>query len=384
MRLRSALLPGLCALLACSRSYEVLELPDAGGADAGPASGAFGLSAGDAHSCAIRAGALWCWGHGSEGQVGTGTPSSAVLTPARVGDAGDWLQVSAGESHTCARKADGSVWCWGNNAAGQLGLGDAVNRAAPARVPLPRAAHFVQSRSSFSCALLDDAALWCWGANYEGQLGLGDDFPGVDQASPRPVVADAGWKTVATGQGHACGVRLDGSLWCWGRNTASMLGQGADAGIQLRLPQRVGARNDWAQLDANQEYTCALREDRSLWCWGNFLNGTPLLVPTQLPGTFALVSTNLFHLCALSSSGAASCWGRNLEGQLGLGDFVDRPAPVMLDGGPLTDLSAGRFDTCLRRTDGSLWCAGQNGDGQLGVGDTATHETWSAVSFEPP
>jgi alpha-tubulin suppressor-like RCC1 family protein len=56
----------------------------------------------------------------------------------------------------------------------------------------------------------------------------------------------------------------------------------------------------------------------------------------------------------------------------------------MLDGGPLTDLSAGRFDTCLRRTDGSLWCAGQNGDGQLGVGDTATHETWSAVSFEPP
>jgi alpha-tubulin suppressor-like RCC1 family protein len=252
-------------------------------------------------------------------------------------------------------------------------------------VPLPRAARFVQSRSSFSCALLDDASLWCWGANYEGQLGLGDDFPGVDQVSARQVVSDAGWKTVATGQGHACGVRLDGSLWCWGRNTASMLGQGADAGIQLRLPQRVGARTDWAQLDANQEYTCALREDQSLWCWGNLLNGTPLLVPTQLvPGAFALVSTNLFHLCALSSSGAASCWGRNLEGQLGLGDFVDRPQPVALDGGPITDLSAGRFDTCLRRANGSLWCAGQNGEGQLGVGDTATHETWAPLSFQPP
>jgi alpha-tubulin suppressor-like RCC1 family protein len=382
--LPAAVLVAACALLSCARAYEVLELPDAGGADAGLASDAFSLSAGDAHTCAIRAGALWCWGRDSEGQVGDGTTSSAVLTPVRVGAGTDWVEVSAGESHTCARKADGSVWCWGSNASGQLGLGDFVNRATPTRVPLPSAAHVVQSRSSFSCAVLEDASLWCWGANTEGQLGLDDDYPGADQVSARPVVSDAGWKAVATGQGHACALRLDGSLWCWGRNTGSMVGQGGDAGsIQYRVPQRVGARTDWTQLDANQEYTCALRADQSLWCWGHFLNDSVLDAPTRMLAgtTWARVRTNLFHLCVVSSSGEASCWGRNLEGQLGLGDFDDRPDPTALDGGPVTDLSTGRFDTCLRRADGSLWCAGKNDDGQLGDGDTALREFLAPVSF---
>jgi alpha-tubulin suppressor-like RCC1 family protein len=378
-------------LLACTSTVEVLTSPDAGTPDAGLDAGvadpgqvsqAFSLTAGDAHACAVRGGALWCWGKNSDGQLGLGTTADG-LSPARVGADADWVELSAGEMHTCGRRLDGSVWCWGGNGAGQLGQFDTLTHTMPAKVELPGPATQVETKGSFTCARLDDGALWCWGANFEGQLGLGDSFPGVDQLSAKQVVTDAGWLTVGTGQGHACGIHADGSLWCWGRNTEFQLGLGDDAGIQWRTPQRVGTDADWEQVDVNQAFSCALKRDHSLWCWGEVPQaGANVPVPTPLGAgtTWARVRTNCFHLCALSSSGVASCAGRNDEGQLGLGDTVSRPLTVEPDG-PVSDLTAGRFISCERRANGTHWCTGANESGALGVGDTVRRNVWTLLNF---
>ncbi len=390
---RPALPPGpwlplllLLTSTACVFSFEVLTTASDGGADAGAfdagPSGAFSLSASDEHTCLVRGGPLWCWGTNAEGRLGDGTTTDA-LAPVQVGSDQTWVMVSAGTVHTCALKAEGSVWCWGGNGAGQLGQGDTTSRTTPTRVALPQGATMVQSRQSFSCAVLRDASLWCWGANFEGQLGLDDGLSTSDHLSPGPVVGNASWAAVTTGQGHACGLQTDGSLWCWGRNTAAMLGLSVDAGVQLRAPQQVGVDRDWASVDANQEYTCALKSDRSLWCWGDLASSTtPTLQPTRfLSGNWQRVEANLFHGCALSLSGAGTCWGRNVEGQLGLGDNVDRPTPTALLEGPLSTISTGRFHSCQRRASGSVWCTGANQQGQLGLGDRVRRNVWTQVTL---
>ncbi len=364
----------------CVQSVEVLT--SLATSDGGVASGAFSLTAGDRHACTVRGGPLWCWGANDDGQVGV-TDAGLVLSPVQVGSERNWLTVSGGEVHTCGLRQGGSVWCWGGNGAGQLGQGDTSSRHSPSPVSLPAAAVQVQSKSSFSCALLDDASLWCWGTNYEGQLGLADRFPGVDQLSPVRVSSDAGWKTFSTGQGHACGIRLDGSMWCWGRNTEAMSGQKVDGGIQFRAPRRVGPESDWTQVDANQEYTCGLRADGTAWCWGllperSSLSEAPELM---LSGSWAMVRTNVFHACALSMSGSGVCWGRNIEGQLGLGDLNARASPTTLAEGPLSEISTGRFASCQRRGNGSIWCTGENSGGQLGLGDTTRRRVWTQLSF---
>ncbi len=375
MRLALALV--LCS---CVTSVEVLTSLDAGN-DGGP-SGAFSLAAGDAHSCAIRGGPLYCWGTNSDGRVGNGTMVDATA-PAQVGLERTWVKVSAGERHTCALKVDGTAWCWGANGAGQLGQNDTQSRTTPAQVSLPLPGVDLQSKASFSCALLTDHSLWCWGSNFEGQLGLDDAFNSPDQLTPQRTVTDAGWKTFSTGQGHACAIRVDGSLWCWGRNSRSTLGLPVDAGMQFRSPQHIGTATDWLSVDANQEYTCALKQDHSLWCWGNLPLSTSLVEQPALflGGSWALVRTNVFHACVLSMGGEGRCWGRNIEGELGLGDVVERPTPTPLLEAPLSELALGRFHSCERRANGSIWCTGENQQGQLGLGDRARRSAWTELSF---
>lgn len=375
---------GLAAsLAACIQSVEVLTTVDAGAPDSGPPSGAFSLSGGDYHACAVRGGPLWCWGANENGEAAAGDAGLA-MAPLQVGSDRSWVSVTCGEVHSCGLKQDGTVWCWGGNGAGQLGLGDTTSRASPTQVPLPGAAIELHSKFSHVCAILADASLWCWGSNYEGQLGLGDTFPGVDQLSPVAVPSDGGWKTVSGGQGHTCAIRLDGSLWCWGRNPEGEVGlPPAEVSIQPRAPLRVGSDTDWTHVDSSQEYTCGLKADGSLWCWGALVgSATNTERPARLSGgPWAAVRTNTFHLCALSPSGGAVCWGRNLEGQLGLDDLVERTSPTALLDPPFSELAVGRFFTCQRRGNGSIWCTGANEKGQLGVGDTSRRAVFTQLPF---
>jgi alpha-tubulin suppressor-like RCC1 family protein len=336
---------------------------------------------------------LYCWGNNQSGELGLGDEASRT-SPALL--AGSWVEVAAGAHHTCARDDLGRVACFGANERGQLGVGDRDARSTPALVSLPTRAASITTDFSHTCALLTDATLHCWGKNDEGEMGQGDPFPGDqsrDADALTPVAVPGTWQAAEAGQGHTCAIRLDGALFCWGRNTDHELGEN-DA-IQIRSPLPVGSDTDWLAVEAGQNHTCGLRDDRFAYCWGrnnSFAtgNGAPLGIPdvesvtspTRLDSLseVSLLRTDTFHTCAVDRSARLHCWGRNIEGQLGLGDLALRETPELVGVG-YENTAVGRFTTCAVAESGALSCAGNNDDGELGVGDTVERSTLTPLVF---
>jgi alpha-tubulin suppressor-like RCC1 family protein len=208
-----------------------------------------------------------------------------------------------------------------------------------------------------------------------------------------PVAVPGKFRAVETGQGHTCAIRLDGALFCWGRNSENELGD--VEGMQIRLPIRVGSDDDWLAVEAGQDHTCGLREDFSAHCWGyntasETLEGAPLGIqgatlvtkPTRLEtdADFTLLRTDTFHACAIARDRSLHCWGRNVEGQLGVGHRELRETPVLV-GYRYRDVAVGRFTTCVIE-DGAISCTGANDTGQLATGDTDEHERLTPVVFD--
>lgn len=290
------------------------------------------VRSGESHTCGLRIdGTLWCWGWNGFGQVGVGSHDTVIYEPSQVGSDTDWSSVALGYGHTCATRTDGTLWCWGRNSYGELGIGEGARRKlSPVQVgsdtdwaafdgefPL---AH------SFTCALKLAGTAWCWGNNESGQLGLGDhkrrylptQLPGAD------------WTALTPGGTHACGLRSDGTLWCWGANGIGQLGIGGTRSTST--PVQVGTDADWARVDAGQEHTCAIRHEGTLWCWGSNIYGSLGLGdvrretrPTQVgvEDTWSEVRAGGTHTCAVRTHHTLWCFGRNYQGQLGLGDHGD-------------------------------------------------------------
>jgi alpha-tubulin suppressor-like RCC1 family protein len=137
--------------------------------------------------------------------------------------ASNWTGVSARQSHTCAVKATGTLWCWGANGNGQLGMGNTTDQLTPTQES-SLAINWTSASAGFShtCALKTDGAIWCWGFNGLGQLGAGtisDSLTPVQEAS-----LAANWAKVSVGFFHTCALKTTGTLWCWGDNGLAQLG----------------------------------------------------------------------------------------------------------------------------------------------------------------
>jgi alpha-tubulin suppressor-like RCC1 family protein len=199
---------------------------------------------------------------------------------------------------------------------------------------------------------------------------------------------------VGTGQGHVCGIRQPGTLWCWGRNIWGQLGQGSVNPQQIRTPTQVGTATDWTLVTAGQGTTCGLRGTGSLWCWGDNSAGqlgqndtterdAPAAVGTA--NDWATVSVDTFHGCGIRPPGTLWCWGRNVEGQLGIGDYATHLVPTRAGTGTdWIDVSTGRFHTCALRADASIWCTGDNPKGQLGTGNSTRINAFAKIAPYPP
>lgn len=136
------------------------------------------LDAASTHVCALDAeGTPYCWGFYGEGRLGGGAIPVDRTTPYRVEIPEQLVQISTGERHTCGVAEDGSLYCWGHNASGQLGQGAGPDAYSPVETEFPGRAKRVSAGGSHTCALRDDGVLFCWGANDSGQLGLGDQTP---------------------------------------------------------------------------------------------------------------------------------------------------------------------------------------------------------------
>jgi alpha-tubulin suppressor-like RCC1 family protein len=278
------------------------------------------VSAGGFHTCAIgTSGALYCWGNGSAGQLGTGQTQSA--TPAQVSGIADVSVISAGGNHTCAI-ASGSLYCWGSNSDGQLGVAGG-NLDAPTAVSLGSVGH-VAAGPKHSCAVAG-GNVHCWGANDSGQLGSAS-FPGgpsieqVELASGSPVTATS----VAVGGHHSCAELAGGSTRCWGSNTNGQPGIGSSGQVSV-APSEIQNLST-QKLSLGDEHSCAVASGSSSACWGADDKGqvgdgaaTGANQPFQhaLSGVTDVAAGTRFSCALVANGGALHCWGDNAAAQLG-------------------------------------------------------------------
>jgi alpha-tubulin suppressor-like RCC1 family protein len=354
-----------------------------------PAQGVMSVNATFRHSCSVEAGRLFCWGANESGQLGQGDRTDRNRRT-RVGSANDWLSVATGEQFSCGIRTPGQLYCWGDNDFGQLGLGDTASRLTPA--PIAGADHVEHiSCGGDSCCALDDAGeLWCWGDNLEGKPGQNDAFSAPDVLAPARVGSDH-YRIVAVGQGHVCAVRDDAKALCWGRNTNLQLGIGSDMPGQLRTPTPNTAPDDLIALSASQHHTCGVRADGTLWCWGSngeselavasadlAASGTAIQVGND--SDWVDVSVGWFHTCARKQNRTLYCWGRAIEGQLGQESVDPIPTPTKVAPPALWQrISTGNFFTCAVDDTNALYCMGENARGELGLGDLDRRHVMTAL-----
>jgi Secretion system C-terminal sorting domain/Regulator of chromosome condensation (RCC1) repeat len=222
-----------------------------------------------------------------------------------------------------------------------------------------------------------DNSLWSWGRSQAGQLGLGDLS---SKNIPTKVGSDLNWSKISSGNAHSLALKLDGTLWVWGRNTTGQLGNPA-IGQNLLVPTQLGTDNDWIFISAGDEYSLAIKNNGTLWAWGEnvygqlgdntFGTGNYLSTPTQI-GTdtnWSYVSAGTTHTLAIKTDGTLWGFGQNNFGKLGDGSIIDKVVPTQI--GTASDwqtVEAAIKHSIALKTNGSLWTWGDNTDGQLGNG----------------
>ncbi len=367
---RLALVALLLLLGACDRVFGLERPPPVP-----PVPGEWKLVAsGGLHTCAIQTdGSLWCWGENFIGEVGLGTDAPVqVLAPTRIGDAA-WATVTGGVAHTCGIRDDGTLWCWGYNGSGAVGDGTGTNRGDPTPVGSD---HWltVAAGDYHVCAIRDDRSLWCWGQNLGAQLG--DGTLGERAA---PVLIDAGhaWAAVAAGSVHTCAITKDGQLWCWGSDASGAIGAGNTISM---VPKRIEAASVWSSIAAGNRFTCGTTEG-SVRCWGandvgQLGDGTRLAhadaAPITSPRTdWTSVITHSTTVCAIAGDGALECWGENRQGEIGsdtAAPVQTMPHPIDLPTSTWKSVALGALHSCAIDDASHLWCTGAAGSGQLGDG----------------
>lgn len=285
-------------------------------------------------ACSIDTSAgFWCWGDNTFGQLGDGTMTQHP-SPTRVAlqnDAGTTAGVQracVGASHTCAVTSDGNIWCWGNNASGQLGTGDTMPRSMPTRIDnsmLGTQITSLQCGAQHTCAVTAKPALWCWGSNAYGQLGVGDT---MDRSTPTLVKLPTTVGRVGTGGTYTCAFDTLGAVWCWGNGASGQLGIGNTSNQSLPM-QVSGLPAKVTQVWTGGAHACVLDTTNSLWCWGDNQYGqlgtgnttmhpTPVQPSTVPAQKIAGANAGGDHTCAVLLDGSVQCWGNDQYGQLGV------------------------------------------------------------------
>ena len=254
---------------------ERVRIDETGQTDA-PAGSYIAVSAGGAHTCAIRAGdsGIACWGNNQFGE--SDAPS------------GSYSAVSAADIHNCAiKKSDSELQCWGVDWGDHLGYHKAKAGSFSA----------IATSRSDNCAIREsDGVIECWGNNWSGQ----SDAP------------EGSFIAVSVGNAHTCAIRASGELACWGSNTNH---DRYDSDLDIYgvyVGQDEPPPGSFTAVSAGDWHNCAIRASGDLACWGDNEFGQ-----TDAPtGSYIAVSAGSLHACAIrASDGAIRCWGANDYGQ---------------------------------------------------------------------
>ena len=365
------------------------------------------IAAGSNHSLGLRAdGTLWAWGYNEFGQLGTATNSgtiTATSTPTQV--PGTYTRVRAGESHTLAVQADGTLWAWGINRYGQLGSltnsGIATANPTPAQVPGTYAQ--VAAGGATSLGLRADGTLYAWGANDQGQLGTAtNSASATPTTTPTATGTALPTRSITMGGGFGLAVRADGTLWGWGSNGSGQLGQSPNVLARSVSPIQLGTDTDWVMVAAGTSFVLGLKVDGRLYAWGQNRYGqlgnstnngtnTPVFTPTLVGSGYKHIAAGFMHSLGVQADGSLLAWGYNYYGQIAnpapaSQSTAPNPTPRVVGTGYVA-AAGGTFFSLGLRADGTAYAWGANDRGQFGnttnAGSGAINATPLAVTGGP-
>jgi len=308
------------------------------------------------------------------------------------------VQVSTGTMHVLALRDDGSLWAWGRNNVGQLGLGNTTDQTTPQRVTggagtwsSISAAGCPDARSSYSFAIDTDGNLWAWGRGENGQLGMGTVGTTSNQTTPRQITAGPNrWKSISAGWFFTLGIDEDGNLWAWGRNNFGQLAQGNFSDTIQATPIRItSGPSSWQMVGAGRYHAVGICSDANLWTWGSNHLGqlgagihmsenlrdarnTPVRITSGAP-SWKHLAVGAHYSLAIGTDDSLWAWGAGSLGRLGLGNITENQATLQrVTGGASSweTVSAGAYHSLGVGSDGSLWAWGRNNYGQVGDGNT--------------
>jgi alpha-tubulin suppressor-like RCC1 family protein len=204
------------------------------------------VAAGRAHSCAVAGGRAYCWGSNERGQLGAATGACATSvgrttpcaqSPVAVTGTLTFTSVTAGLDHSCGITTAGAAYCWGGDSFGQLGRGSVGGSAgSPQLVAGGLTFSQLSAGYGFTCGVTTAGVGYCWGAGAYGQRGDGNT--NVAAGSPQPVSGGVALARIAAGRRHACATAQGGAVSCWGANMYGALGNELQA-AQRATPQPV-------------------------------------------------------------------------------------------------------------------------------------------------
>lgn len=294
------------------------------------------VTAGDGTTYAIKNdGTLWAWGWNESGQMGIGSDELKISTPTQIGTDANWKYAAAGQGYAFFIKEDGTLWHAGDNSGGCSGVGDAASKHKELmQVGTDTGWEQVACSRFFGHSVLAikaDGTLWAWGDNGFGTLGTGNT---VGPTTPVQIGTDNDWKQVVAGNNATLALKKDGTLWGWGFDEYGQLfGNGF-----VKSPMQLGTESDWEQIFTAEFAVYGIKADGTLWVWGDLsgnksgIEGTELsttntpIQVTAITGKVQFISGCAYNrVVGVGENGVATklyAWGGNAEGALGNGTGV--------------------------------------------------------------
>lgn len=294
------------------------------------------VSAGSLHTAAVRPdGILWNWGFNSYGQLGDNTTTYRSTPVTNLVSVNNWRSVACGRDHTCGIKTNGNLWTWGRNNEGQLGDNTTTNRITPITIFSSSLSwKDVEGGTAHTVAIQTDGTIWGWGRNVEGQIGDGTN---TQRNAPTRIGSANDWKQISCGGYQTSAIKKDGSLWVWGKNNFGQLGTNDKVNRLTPVTTYLGG-NDWKQVSVGGGHIAAVKVNGTLWLWGRNTEGqlgdnTGLerITPITLFGggtNWKSVSSGNAHTAAIKGDGTLWLWGYNSDGQIGDNTNINRLTPV--------------------------------------------------------
>ena len=338
------------------------------------------LVAGYAQGIAFRDDSVWVWGGNNDGSLGVGNninqPSPVKLNLSNI------KQIATGDDFSIAVRNDGTVWTWGTNTYGQLGKGDISNRNLPAKVNIDSVIQVIAGAHS-AFALKNDGTVWGWGYNLTGELGINSN---ENKYIPYQInITDV--KEIEAGGYHTIVIKNDNTVWCWGNNLYGQLG--LNDNVNRYSPTQLNVVNV-KSIETGYYHTILLKNDGTVWTSG--YNEYGQLGLGDLINRYILTKVNINNITQISGGTLSTMFidinkdlfGAGYNSNLQFGKGVDKQSTfIKLDISNVKAVDSGGQQFYVVKEDNTIWSAGNNNLGQLGLGGTESKSILTEIIFNP-